>query len=192
MAIYENPRTCSWPLANCSTKPQSGFVNYYFHNGRWDVKLTGSDVSFLHADHDGIGAAFSGGSKSLWLLGEGAYFCAMRCSRDLGPGCICLTILSWRQPADYINMLCCISAGQIMAAASNPRSARAASAQVIRIKLRLYPGEDDDLIAFSQGIPTGLRAASVKIALRSGVKREPDIHESQDDNLMDALEDLVF
>ena len=79
-----------------------------------------------------------------------------------------------------------------MAKPVSPRSARAASAKVIRIKLRLYPGEDDDLILFFDGIPTGLRATSVKIALRSGVATGPDVYETQDDHLMDALEDLIF
>ena len=39
---------------------------------------------------------------------------------------------------------------------------------VFRIKLRLWEGEDDDLIAFLQAIPAGKRSSAVKIALRSG------------------------
>ena len=39
---------------------------------------------------------------------------------------------------------------------------------VFRIKLRLWEGEDDDLIAFLQAIPEGKRASAIKIALRSG------------------------
>lgn len=36
------------------------------------------------------------------------------------------------------------------------------------IKLRLYPGQDDDLIAFLTGVPCRLRSAAVKGALRTG------------------------
>lgn len=36
------------------------------------------------------------------------------------------------------------------------------------IKLRLYPGQDDDLIAFLAGAPHRLRSAAVKGALRTG------------------------
>ena len=39
---------------------------------------------------------------------------------------------------------------------------------ILRVKLRLYPGEDDDLIVFFDSIPHRLRATMVKQALRSG------------------------
>ena len=55
-----------------------------------------------------------------------------------------------------------------MARRGRPRSARAASAQIVRLKLRLYPGEDDDLIAYFESIPSGLRSLTVKRALRDG------------------------
>jgi len=55
-----------------------------------------------------------------------------------------------------------------MAKRGRPRSARAASAHIVRLKLRLYPGEDDDLIAYFEHIPSGLRSLTVKCALRDG------------------------
>ena len=46
--------------------------------------------------------------------------------------------------------------------------------KVIRVKLRLYEGGDDDLIAFFSRIPPKLRAAMVKQALRSGMSMGTD------------------
>mgnify|MGYP001061617463 CR=1 FL=1 len=71
-----------------------------------------------------------------------------------------------------------------------PRSVRAAAALVIDTKLRLYPGEDDDLIAFFANIPLGLRASMIKGALRSGVRTTEEV--AADDNTWrDALEAFV-
>ena len=70
-----------------------------------------------------------------------------------------------------------------------PRSARAAGATVVYVKMRLYPGEDDDLIAFLQGIPKGLLAASIKRALRDGVQGDTPV--AQGDELFSLLDDLV-
>jgi hypothetical protein len=39
---------------------------------------------------------------------------------------------------------------------------------IVMVKLRLYRGQDDDLLDFFQRLPARLRAASVKQALRSG------------------------
>ena len=36
------------------------------------------------------------------------------------------------------------------------------------IRLRLWEGEDDDLIAFLENLPDGQRPAGLKLALRSG------------------------
>ena len=36
------------------------------------------------------------------------------------------------------------------------------------VKLYLWEGEDDDLIAFLEGLPPRKRAAGIKLALRSG------------------------
>lgn len=40
--------------------------------------------------------------------------------------------------------------------------------KVFDIRLRLWVGEDDDLIAFLESIPSGQRPTGLKIALRSG------------------------
>ena len=72
-----------------------------------------------------------------------------------------------------------------------PRSARAAAAVVVPLKLRLYPGEDDDLIAFFEGLPAGLRAAGVKSALRSGQLDSGAVGPAEDE-LVDALDALMW
>ena len=71
-----------------------------------------------------------------------------------------------------------------------PPSPRAASARIVHIKIRLYPGEDDDLIPFFDGIPPGLRAAMVKEALRSGAQGRSETVCKADDAL-DLLDSLV-
>ena len=88
-------------------------------------------------------------------------------------------------------MLCCKqSEVDRVARRGRYRSPVAASAEIIRIKLRLYPGQDDDLIRFFDSIPFRLRAAMVKTALRSGgtIADQPS-HE--DDDVLDALDALV-
>ena len=78
-----------------------------------------------------------------------------------------------------------------MARTGRPRSARAASARIVRIKLRLYPGEDDDLIAFFAAIPDRLRATCVKATLRTGAQPATSDASAEDDALLHALDDLV-
>ena len=73
-----------------------------------------------------------------------------------------------------------------------PPSARAANARIVRLKLRLYPGEDDDLIAFFAAIPSGLRALSVKQALRTGSLPTEATPGAVPEALLDALDGLVF
>jgi len=48
------------------------------------------------------------------------------------------------------------------------RPRKTGNLSIFRIKLRLWEGEDDDLIAFLQAVPTGKRSAAVKTAMRSG------------------------
>lgn len=72
-----------------------------------------------------------------------------------------------------------------------PKSERAAKAHIVRIKLRLYAGEDDDLIAFFATIPRGLRAAMVKQALRSGTQMVGETSTSDDDEWFAALESFI-
>ncbi len=78
-----------------------------------------------------------------------------------------------------------------MARRGRPRSDRAASAQIVRLKLRLYPGEDDDLLDFFEAIPSGLRAACVKRALRGGARVSDSSPSQPEDDLMDALGALL-
>lgn len=72
-----------------------------------------------------------------------------------------------------------------------PRSPRAASARRVFVKLHLYPGEDDDLMAFFDEIPEGLRAAMVKRALRSGMPGGSPSSMPEDDALLDALDAFI-
>jgi len=53
----------------------------------------------------------------------------------------------------------------------------------MRIRLRLYPGEDDDLIVFFDSIPHRLRATMVKQALRSGTLTPNEEFREDDDEL---------
>ena len=54
--------------------------------------------------------------------------------------------------------------------------------------MRLYPGEDDDLISIFSSIPRQLRAVMVKQALRSGVQSSCDQTSPQVNELFEALE----
>jgi len=76
-----------------------------------------------------------------------------------------------------------------MAKRGRPPSPRAASARIMHIKLRLYPGEDDDLIAFFDEIIPRLRAAMVKRALREGMDVPGAACDCDDeiDHLLDSL-----
>ena len=69
---------------------------------------------------------------------------------------------------------------------------RAASARIVNLKLRLYPGEDDDLIAFFGAIPPRMRVMMVKQALRSGSLQVMFSDVPDDDEVMDALDALVL
>jgi hypothetical protein len=79
-----------------------------------------------------------------------------------------------------------------MAKRGRPPSVRAASARIIRIKLRLYPGEDDDLIAFFEAVLPGLRAVEVKRALRSGVEESNPVQDQEPDDAMYAALDTFI
>jgi hypothetical protein len=60
---------------------------------------------------------------------------------------------------------------------------------VVRVKLRLHPGEDDDLIAFFASLPERGRARAVIGALRSGDIHRVLVEEGIDDDQMaDAFE----
>ena len=55
---------------------------------------------------------------------------------------------------------------------------------IVRVKLRLHPGEDDDLIAFFASLPERGRARAVIRALRTGNVRQVLIEEGVDDEQM--------
>jgi hypothetical protein len=61
----------------------------------------------------------------------------------------------------------------------------------VHVKLRLYPGEDDDLVAFFEGIPKGLRAVMVKQALRSGTASGLSRPLEDDEVLFDMMDGFV-
>ncbi|MCP4536644.1 MAG: hypothetical protein GY832_05815 [Chloroflexi bacterium] len=63
---------------------------------------------------------------------------------------------------------------------------------VVNLKLRLYVGMDDDLIAFFDAIPPGFRAGKVKQALQSGATTVDLADLPDDDEITDALDALVF
>jgi hypothetical protein len=60
---------------------------------------------------------------------------------------------------------------------------------VVRVKLRLHPGEDDDLIDFFASLPKRGRARAVASALRTGNVSQVLVEEGIDDDQMaDDLE----
>jgi hypothetical protein len=64
---------------------------------------------------------------------------------------------------------------------------------VIRIKLRLRPGRDDDLIAFFAATPLGQRPTAVIAAMRSGNLTTQAQEESLDEDVMaDGLAGLFM
>ena len=80
-----------------------------------------------------------------------------------------------------------------MARRGRPPSPRAAAARVVHIKLRLYPGEDDDLSDFFSAIAPRLRATLVKQALRHGAQAvSPGDGQAEDGRLLQALDAFVL
>lgn len=60
------------------------------------------------------------------------------------------------------------------------------------IHLRLREGEDDDLIAFLEGMPARKRAVALKAALRAGGMQAPGMPDASDeDDLAEALDDFL-
>ena len=78
----------------------------------------------------------------------------------------------------------------MMAKRGRPRLAQ--TPIVVNLKLRLYAGVDDDLIAFFDSLPPGFRAGAVKQALRSGATTVHLADLPADDEIADALDALVF
>ena len=64
---------------------------------------------------------------------------------------------------------------------------------VFRLTLRLWEGEDDDLIAFLQAAPPGKRVVALKVALRSGRLLAPELDYLPDeDDLDDLMDELLM
>jgi len=64
---------------------------------------------------------------------------------------------------------------------------------IVQVKLRLYDGEDNDLLAFFGRIPTGHRADAVKAALRSGQIGAVEVADlPSDDDMLDDLAELLL
>ncbi len=73
------------------------------------------------------------------------------------------------------------------------RPRREAEPVVVNVKLTLYGGRDDDLIAFFDSLPPRGRAAAVKMAMRSGnIATVLDEALPDDDEVAAALDDLLF
>lgn len=84
---------------------------------------------------------------------------------------------------------------QIMAEGPHRRRGRprlAVPPQIYYIKLRLYPGQDDDLIAFLATVPPRWRSAAVKIALRTGNTGNTAMTGPEEDAVTDALDALLL
>jgi hypothetical protein len=64
---------------------------------------------------------------------------------------------------------------------------------VVMVKLRLHPGEDDDLIDFFASLPDRGRARAVMTALRTGNISQVLVEEGLDDDQMaeDMLESFL-
>ncbi len=62
---------------------------------------------------------------------------------------------------------------------------------VVRVALYLRPGEDDDLIKFFAPLPLRLRSSALKQALRSGQLPTTLDEVPSDDEVEDALDNLI-
>jgi len=62
---------------------------------------------------------------------------------------------------------------------------------IVQVKMSLRPGEDDDLIEFFDQVPTRLRVAAVKQALRSGGMSLKLEDLPSDDEVETALDGLL-
>ena len=73
------------------------------------------------------------------------------------------------------------------------RPRKTGNLSIFRIKLRLWEGEDDDLIAFLQAIPAGRRSAAVKTAMRLGnISAITEDYLPDEDDLALLADDLLM
>jgi hypothetical protein len=59
--------------------------------------------------------------------------------------------------------------------------------QIVNIKLRLYPDQDEDLLQFLQGVPERMRSSAVKMAMRSGNLSAAAENAAPEDDDLDGL-----
>lgn len=67
--------------------------------------------------------------------------------------------------------------------------------RVFRLTLRLWMGEDDDLIAFFDAVPPGKRVTALKVALRNGQMLDASTGIDSlptEEDLDDLMDDLVM
>ena len=64
--------------------------------------------------------------------------------------------------------------------------------RIVNLKLRLYEGIDDDLIAFFDSLPSGVMAGAVKQALRSGAATVVLDDLPDDDEIETALDAFMM
>ncbi len=72
------------------------------------------------------------------------------------------------------------------------RPRKIGQAYVYRLTLRLWAGEDDDLIDFLQAFQAGQRVAALKVALRGGQLLAPGVDDLPDEDDLDDLLDLLL
>ncbi len=73
------------------------------------------------------------------------------------------------------------------------RSRKTGQLHIYRLTLRLWEGEDDDLIAFLESFPTGKRVVAAKSAMRNGQLlslKTDDL--PNDDDLATFADNLLF
>jgi hypothetical protein len=74
------------------------------------------------------------------------------------------------------------------------RKKKSGKRTIIQFKLYLWEGEDNDLLAFFEGLPSRQRSAAIKMALRSGSAianlQSADLDEEDDDMDFDLGEFL--
>lgn len=73
------------------------------------------------------------------------------------------------------------------------RSRKTGQLYLYRLTLRLWEGEDDDLIAFLESFPVGKRVVAVKSAMRNGqllILKADDLPD--DDDLAAFADDLLL
>lgn len=73
------------------------------------------------------------------------------------------------------------------------RPRKTGKGRIFRLTLRLWEGEDDDLIDFLNAYPRGQRVSALKVALRGGQLLTPKLDDLPDeDDLDDLMDELLM